>query len=163
MTDLTAFLLARIAEDEAVARACAEAFPSPWDVVDRGHSATVKADAPNFWVVSAIDQEQETPGRWPGEHLEHIALHDPARVLAQCAAYKAIVEAVGKWKHEVVEDCWYTCAAATEERDGGECCDDNRRGTGCDCGLEFRARAILAPLASIWGDHPAYDTDWRLS
>ena len=145
MTSLVDFLLSRIAEDEAVARACAEAFPSPWDVVDRGHSATVKADAPNFWVVSAIDQEQETPGRWPGEHLEHIALHDPARVLAQCAAYKAIVE-----EHHKVRDQIEL--------------ENLKRGPtwGCVCYGGWPCRTIRA-LASIWADHPAYEAEWGLS
>ena len=141
MTDLTAFLLARIAEDEAAARACAEAFPSPWEVVDRGHSATVKADAPNFWVVSAIDQEQETPGRWPGEHLEHIARHDPARVLAQCAAYRAIVE---QWRESQI---------SAESDDGGPWSE----------GMAYAGELALRALASIWGDHPAYEAEWGLS
>lgn len=42
-------------------------------------------------MVSALDQEQETEGRWPGEHLEHIARHDPARVLAECEAKRRIM------------------------------------------------------------------------
>jgi hypothetical protein len=74
---LTDFLLQRIAEDEAVARAAISATgESPWQassyrvVVDDGFEV---ADAS---VPSAT----------------HIARHDPARVLAECAAKRAIVE-----------------------------------------------------------------------
>ena len=88
---LTDFLLARIAEDEAAARRCAEAFPPPWDVSDRGHSATVKADEPNFWTVTELPQSPSLDG-WLGDYLDHIAWHDPARVLAECEAKRRIVE-----------------------------------------------------------------------
>ena len=149
---LTAFLLARIAEDEAAARA---ALQGPWELGDDAHSLGQVIGS--TFTIAVRDQTAH-----PAD-LAHIARHDPARVLAECAAIRALIADFTAEKHEVVEDCWYTCASATEERDGGECCDDSRRGTGCDCGLEFRARATLAPLASIYADHPEFDPEWRLS
>jgi Family of unknown function (DUF6221) len=92
---LIAFVEARIAEDERDAQLMARVFPPPWDVNDRGHSATVKADAPHFPIVTSIDQAQvpeSDAGRWPGELISHIARHNPARVLADVAAHRAILE-----------------------------------------------------------------------
>ena len=71
--------------------------------------------------------------------------------LAYLAALRKIVETSAEWRHEVVDDCWYTCAAATEDRDGGECCDDSRRGAACDCGLDHQRGQILAAVAEALG------------
>jgi hypothetical protein len=54
----------------------------------------------------------------------------------------ALLGEIESWKHLVVADCWYTCAAATEEREGEETCDDERRGEKCDCGLDKRRDKI---------------------
>lgn len=89
---LTDFLLARIAEDEAGARA---ASPGPWRI-------------------AGTDDERDDEDTWPGDVLAvdgikaaesfaltdrqqfatagHIARHDPARVLAECEAKRRIVE-----------------------------------------------------------------------
>ena len=88
--DLVGFLLARLSEDEASARACTEVFPAPWDVSERGHSATVRADEPNFRIVAELEQSDSIDG-WLGDRLDHIARHDPARVLAEVAAKRRIV------------------------------------------------------------------------
>jgi hypothetical protein len=73
---LTAFLLARIAEDEAAARA---AMGSPaYD-----HFGD---DAAEETLEMALSE-----GCAP-EGAAHFARHDPARVLAQCAALRAVVE-----------------------------------------------------------------------
>lgn len=99
---LTDFVLARIADDEAAAHACAEAYPPPWDVTDRGHSALVRADEPNFRAVAEL-QQSDCLDRWPGEYLEHIARHDPARVLRECTAMRAIVTSAISYDCEPAE------------------------------------------------------------
>lgn len=160
MTSLVEFLSARVAEDEAAAKAVTDFFYSEgrWEWNLFGHVTKV----------SLVDERGvemvATKGDGPTWMVnEHISRHDPARVLAECAAKRAIIEAVGAWRHEVVEDCWYTCAAATEERDGGTCCDDNRRDVGeCDCGLDYRVARILGPLAAIHADHADYDPSWAV-
>jgi len=63
MTGLAEFLLARIAEDEEMARAALPHFPGEVEIV-----ANVWEDA-----------------------CAHIARHDPARVLAECEAKRRIV------------------------------------------------------------------------
>jgi hypothetical protein len=109
-----------------------------------------------------IDEDEayaREPGDWneynPGDPA------DPARVLREVAAKQRIIDVVMAWRHDVnEEDCWYTCGAATEERDGGECCNDNEIGE-CGCGLEMRRQLILAPLALPYTDHPDYREEWR--
>lgn len=76
----------------------------------------------------------------------------PARVLRDVQAKRQIIDEVMSWRHRVnEEDGWYTCGAATEERDGGECFDERNIGE-CTCGLEERQRAILAPLAELYAE-----------
>lgn len=104
---LIEFLLARIAEDEDAARLCAEMFPSPWDVADRGWRVRIYASGvpeENFFsddpaakterypVVMEVEPDRniEDP-RWLSERVEHVRRHDPARVLAECEAKRRIV------------------------------------------------------------------------
>ena len=108
---LPEFLLARIAEDEAVARMCVEMFPTPWEITDRGWRVRIyAADVPTEDMFSddpdatsvrnpvvmevEPDRHIEDP-RWLSERVEHIARHDPARVLADCEARRQLVEAMG--------------------------------------------------------------------
>jgi hypothetical protein len=138
---LTEFLLARIAEDEAVARVCARVYPSPWEMSDRGYMAYVKADEPDFREVARLEQEHVERGSvaWLGEALDHIARHDPARVLAECEAKRRIVRAL----------------TAREAPDFES--DDPR-----DVGATFAFRESCLALAAPYADHPDYDRAWRL-
>lgn len=72
---------------------------------------------------------------------------DPDEVLRLCRAHRRIVERVTALKHHVVEgDCWFTCAAATEEQDGGDTCRDDA-GDECECGRDALVDALLRDLA----------------
>lgn len=142
--ELTEFLLARIAEDESAARVCAEAFPSPWEVVDRGHSATVATDEP-YMAVASLDQADETPGRWPGDHLDHIARHDPARVLATVEAYRKIVALHGHVTVRLIDGPIEACTTCGST-------DDAPVDWPCD---------TLRALASIWADGDDHDPAWE--
>jgi Family of unknown function (DUF6221) len=95
VTDVAAFLLARIADDEAAARA---ATPGPWHGGDDQGRGVVNADQPDpslnefpDWQARSICNESAFGDIRP-ENAVHIARHDPARVLADCAAKRAIVE-----------------------------------------------------------------------
>ena len=90
MTDLVEFLRARLDEDEAAARRCAEVYPEPWEVSDRGYMANVRSGAPEFRLVTSLG-ELGTPG-WVSDHLVHIARHDPARVLREVEAKRELVD-----------------------------------------------------------------------
>lgn len=115
---ITEFLLARIAEDEAVAtRALVDDGRQVWQVQD--------------W----IELEAEV--------LAHTERHHPHRVLAEAAAKRQIVEEHAIGKGDSSEGC-YRCNWV----------DDwgwNQEGP-CD---------TLRILASIFRDHPDYDTNWR--
>ena len=130
MTDLSAFLLARIAEDEAAARAAGP---------DGGEWSSRHPELPEChtygefgWSVSGPDVETED-SEWGKAVADHFARHDPARVLAACAADRAIVE--------------------LHQHDGIKC---------QECGAWDPNCPTLRALASIWVGHAEYDTEWRL-
>ena len=95
---LTDFLLARIDEDEAVALNAlhpdAKGIPGEWvtehygsqyhDEPDRCHIAEDRAG--HYWTVA---HEVSIP------NAEHMARHDPARVLRECQAKRQLIERVG--------------------------------------------------------------------
>ncbi|MFJ5923867.1 DUF6221 family protein [Kitasatospora sp. NPDC092948] len=61
--------------------------------------------------------------------------------------------------HTVCEDPWYTCGAATKEREGERCPDETRRGT-CDCGRDGLVLAGLKLLALPYVDRPGCRPEW---
>lgn len=137
---LSQFLLERLSDDEAVALAAIPASSADW--------------APESYRVVADGEWEVAEASVPSAN--HIARHDPARVLATCKAHRAIVEL-----HPMVSarDVWGT------EVDGWACevCDlepDLTLG-----GVEF-ARSdgckTLRALASIYADHPSFDPRWAL-
>lgn len=131
---ITEFLLARIAEDEAVARA---ASPAPWSYpgIESVAGGTLYDKTRRI-----ADVAYEQPSDHDGSvvrHLlvpeadangAHIARHDPDRVLAECEAKRRIVA---------------ECAASLA--------DDIGPG-------EF----VLLELATIYADHHDFDPAWRL-
>lgn len=148
MSDLAEFLLARIAEDEAVARAAID----PDRPGIHWHWVNSNDDSPSVPRGQHADREymtdpaslrtvEEFPtssvGNLPSfaiSHAEevrsgpalHIARHDPARVLAECEAKRAIVEEATHPQTSSVE-----------------------------------GYNILRILAVAHADHPDYDEEWR--
>jgi len=105
--DLPEFLLARIAEDEETARAAG------------GRSLySYEEGGGDGWAVEGTDGSE---GAIIGDRAlaEHIARHDPARVLADCAAKRAIVD-----EHEMIGSDLYPeegslwCATCTPRKTG---------------------------------------------
>jgi hypothetical protein len=139
MTDLVEFLRARLDEDDEAARAAGN---RRWLVQDN---------------IIELHPEREDDGfmSWPTRaDARHAARWEPARVLREVQAKRQIIDEVMSWRHTVnEEDGWYTCGAATQERDGGECFDERNIGE-CTCGLDDRRRAILAPLAELYAGQP---------
>jgi len=137
---LTEFLLARIAEDEDVARAaCLRAStryrPHPeitrWRYVE-DEEVVFDYDFGDSWPhYVTMDNEgihasvNEVTGR-------HIARHDPARVLAECETKRRIVDLCSdRVSHSAV---------------GGRGCTE--------CG-------VLSTLALPYADHPDYLQEWK--
>lgn len=143
------FLEARIAEDEAAARRCAEAFPGSWDVEDRGYRAHVVCDEPYFHHVSELD-ERHTNVEHLGGALQMIAEFNPARVLAECAAKRAILR-----RHATIT-VWPDGTGGAKYYYGSKkvCAScDERTQTPCP---------TIGLLAAVYSDHPDYDKDWAL-
>ena len=126
MSDLTDFLLARIAEDEAVAR---EAQPGAWQLV-RGDIVGSSGET-----IAGGDYHSFTDP----DTAAHIARHDPARVLAECAAKRDLIR---------------VCTAELSGRDIEGAMSDGDDGP-------WLADHVLHTLASIYADHPDYQEAWR--
>jgi hypothetical protein len=125
--NITEFLEARIAEDEAAARA---ASPGPW---------RTNAEATEVFALDDITVAEgfALSGAQLRATTKHIARHDPARMLAECAAKRAIIK---DWEDPNGDGVWegydYGCALTTD-------------------------RAARA-LAAIYSDHPDYQQEWAL-
>ena len=124
-TTLTDFLLARIDEDEAVARG---AYRDSVDDDGVCHEDWTDATTAVMWgdlpAISGLEADYLS---------NHIARHDPARVLAECEAKRRIVEALIDM--EPVE----------EERKE----------------QVVTLRWACEMLAHPYADHPDYNPDWR--
>ena len=120
MTTITQFLLARIAEDEAVARA---ASLGPWHVNPESDEVLAVDDITvcDAFALSGPQLRATTA---------HIARHDPARVLAEGAAKRAVV-----WL--------YNSESEYERGDYGQGVED-----------------ALLRLATPYAEHPDYDAEW---
>jgi hypothetical protein len=138
--DLIAFLAARLAEDEAAAKAAQLRFPGPWD-------RAVTPDSPLPSAVSLYDSLDESFGVIRGSYAAaHIARHDPARVLREVEAKRAIMAA-----HPAADDegqlfC-STCVSDAELY-------DEEFGAGRWPCVTVRA------LIAVYSDHPDYRQEW---
>ena len=130
---ITEFLLARIAEDEAVARA---ASPAPWQFGAAG----------SFAAGTVYDITKA--------NAEHMTRHDPARVLAECEAKRRIVEEhtpipeaypARSYPDGVVPLCCEICSGHGEYPELG----------GWPC---MTVKLLALPGA----DHPDSDPSWRV-
>jgi hypothetical protein len=74
----------------------------------------------------------------------------PAAVLRRIAADRKLLDDLLAEKHHVCIDSWYTCPAATEERDGGTYAETTGGGS-CDCGRDERVQRRVRLLAEGWG------------
>jgi len=145
MSDLAAFLLARVAEDEAVAVAAGgEAWVDMTEETSDGENAYFTIETghvayPDSRRVAEVVQFSDL-GR---AEADHIARHDPARILAECEAKRAIVErrpAIGLPGRDLHHDA---LAAVHEE-------------------VDRQRDYVFRHLALPHADHPDFDPAWRL-
>jgi hypothetical protein len=138
--DLTTFLLERVAEDEAVARA---ASPGGWTYGDVESVAGGSLYDETRMIGSLHYEQPEDHDGTIVRHLlapeadangDHIARHDPVRVLAQCEAVRRVVAL-----HDV----------------GDHSCE------GTDVTTWVAPCDTLLALAAIYADHPDFDPAWR--
>jgi len=155
---LTEFLLARIAEDEAVAQGAVDPDRpgTHWEWIDaeddtpavpdlfgefldgRASLRTVEmfpcknisGDLPGF----ALNSDEVSVGS-----ARHIARHDPARVLAECESKRLLIkraESLAEYVDATREDGTHT--------------------------YERTLTRLLAPLALPYADHPDFDQSWAV-
>jgi hypothetical protein len=132
---LTEFLLARIAEDEAAARA----VPELRDLSPYGGQESISHALNTFASEDGYPRQ-----KYPPEIPAHYSRHDPARVLAECGAYRAIVEL--HVRHDWLPVGRDECAECG-------CADDRSVDWPCP---------TLRALASVYADHPDYQPEWAL-
>lgn len=143
---LVEFLLARLNEDQQIAKA---ATPGQWEIWD-GSRERWDGDPAGKWgyaevfvgtTEQAVTYHPDTghpSGSVSTEDATHITRHDPARVLAEVEAKRAIVDVY----------------ALNERNDDGE---DYEYASGWAQGLGEAVRH----MATVYSDHPDYDESWR--
>lgn len=94
MSDLVEFLEARITEDEAVAHAATDG-PWTWDEEQAEDESFLYAPG-NVAVIVGYGMHTQGFLECSDEDRTHIALHDPARVLAECQAKRAMLANIPK-------------------------------------------------------------------
>ena len=125
---LTEFLLARIADDEAVARKVPGQHFSTWNRSWDAGFRDLVIDAGEGGRLVTLPETMD----------EHVCRWDPARVLAECAAKRAIVEEHGP----VGVDC-RSCGVADEH------------------GVDYPC-PTLRILAAVYAEHPDYQEVWHV-
>jgi len=133
VTDFHAFLAARLDEDEAAAR---EASEGPW--------SSVGYDADSWSLVAQLEGGREVISRSGSDDAAHIARHDPARVLREVAAKRAIIE-------------------LADEASGWDMSVDLDRRVGARDIMEepYVGDLILRQMAQAYNDHPDYNPEWN--
>lgn len=169
--DLIGFLRTQLDKDEQAAKAMQSVYPTPWDVSDRGHSARVVADEPNFFAVVSIDQNQAPAAEWLSDVVGHVQRWNPDRVLADVAAKRRIIELHEPtyppggpiygvhWEHvhvrgangEITGDREF--AVENSEPDPPDWCNQ--------CANRCAPCPTLRLVAMPYADHPDYREEWR--
>jgi Family of unknown function (DUF6221) len=144
--DLLEFLNARIGEDEAAA---VQATPGPWEF-----EGDDPADDELYTVHDGAggDLTGQTVA-WTRHRQvangQHIARHDPARVLRDVAFRRKLIGFALR-------------NAASIDGEWGDCHDAADIAAGlCSGHGDAAARDILGLLAAIWCDHPDYRPEWE--
>lgn len=135
MTDLVGFLRARLDEDEAAALA---AFAGPWTVGAHPDGIRSVVLSPYARVVATTFREADAA---------HVARHDPARVLADVAAKRAILD---MW--EDPEEAREPGSNGQEGRDADE--------IEADVAVAYAITDIVAAFAAVYAGHPDYREEW---
>lgn len=136
--NIVEFIEARIAEDEQIAQA---ARPGPW-IDERGTRIGPKIG--DEYLMVPESQLANCEDYIPEDDATHIARHDPARVLLECVAKRAILGI-------------HTPVA------GGRACKGCGTVGVCDDWVaeDVNDCPILRAVAAIWSDHPDYQAGWE--
>ena len=170
--DLATWLLRQVEADEEMARLCAEMFPPPWEIADRGWRVRIYAadvsiedlssDEPDAMtvrnpVVMEVEPDRHIQDpRWLSERVDHVRRHDPAHVLAQCAAVRAVV-ALHQDEPQFAYD--YE-AGANEDAPWAHICSSCGGGGIHEYPIDWPCPTLRA-LALPYADQPGWREEWR--
>lgn len=128
---ITEFLKARIAEDERAAR---DATEGPWEVkpTKGGDQPWITEVGSDYWLA----RTSSDPGSARDANAQHIARHDPSRVLAECAAKRAILEQRKGSDSSMNDDEW-------------------------TMGYSDANYDALYAIASVYAGHPDFQQEWE--
>lgn len=132
MDDLIAFLRARLDEDEQWASTASEYASEHWRVDD---------DEETLLLYDPMPEEPGMGKTLGGRVVAHIARHDPARVLREVQAKRAVI----------AECAWWHDRVNAREKHPMPCLADR---------FEV-AMSVLRALATAYNDHPDYRENWR--
>lgn len=177
MTDIVAFIRARLDEDEWWAREASRprdgAPPAEgvhWHWVDGETDEPLTMDPMlgdelNDGGRADLRSVEEFPTRsvgllplFPVSYAQevstvaaaHIARHDPARVLREVTAKRRVLAAVERWR---------------DPHPGLDCTNDDDPWAPCELHAAATGRLdpyVLVLLAGCWSDHPDYDQAWAV-
>jgi uncharacterized protein DUF6221 len=149
--DLIAFVRARLDDTEALARAAGAG--QPWRAITDGDDAPavrVGTDDDSEWfrevnyaVWRCEDEQDGCPDEargWIAE-AQHIAHNDPARVLRQVQAHRAILEA-----YEIARSIELSRVSYNRAQDDG---------------YRQAYAGVLRQIATIYSDHESFREEWR--
>jgi hypothetical protein len=134
MDELTAFVAARLDEEEAAAKGPPGWRLEHWTAVryaDKESGRNWRVDAEPRCIVDAVAKED----------AEHIARHDPARALREVAAGRRILAR------------YMDCLARMED-------PDYPQAVARDQAREYED-FVLPNLAAVWDGHPDYRPEWK--
>jgi hypothetical protein len=141
MSDLTDFLLARISDEEKSATAAGGpmAWPAPWTAEDEGVDGFIS------YRVLCDNGTGDVAEHLDSEIAAFIVAHDPARVLAECAAKRKLID-------------------FAEDATGLDLQIDGEFGVGTrDTKAEpYLGDLMLRLLAAPFSDHVDYDGSWAI-
>lgn len=172
MSDVAEFLKARLDEDEAMARAADVKQGDPeWFATHHlgGHTVRSKRNSrPTARVQDlAGDDERDLTGILDGRAVsEHIARHDPARVLREVEAKRAVL---------AFHEQWPVLTQTPPEFEAVDSGDINQMAYRMSQRMEWLTTQeyvakfghepptapMLIALAAVYADHPEYRDEWR--
>ncbi|MFD6275824.1 DUF6221 family protein [Streptomyces sp. NPDC060209] len=146
MDDLAQFLRDRLDEDEQAARAWPD-HQQNWEARGPRHLSYASGSGESVTAVNvggdgALGWERIYVKRDPGDLAEHVARHDPARVLAEVNAKRRLLDLHAPGTQEYV--------------DGDVCMSCTLTGDG-----PYYPCTTLRLLALPYANHPGYRDDWR--
>lgn len=151
--DLTAFLRARLDEEEQTARECS---PWPWDQIG---NRVIDASPPSTELGIGMAVGYSVARGPHAPDMAHIAHHDPARVLAEVDAKRRIID-----EHAIVHRNIGWIADGEEEYGEipvcGRCVPKHSHYSRRADVPEWCCRTLRL-LALPYADHPSFKEEWR--